>query len=77
MIKNTISQSLFFTQWSIRFASLYNVTLFMLISMILQHFSAIAYIISNSNPNFVGFMANCRKMLIQITFETKEYGKYD
>jgi len=39
---NTISQSLLFTQWSIRFTSRYNVTLFLSISMIFLHASAIA-----------------------------------
>ena len=39
---NTISQSLLFTQWSIRFTSRYNVTLFLSISMIFLHSSAIA-----------------------------------
>jgi len=41
LIKNTISQPLFFTQWSIRFTSRCNVTLFLSISMIFLRSSAI------------------------------------
>jgi len=40
--KSTISQSLYFTQWSIRFTSRYNVTLYLSISMILLHCATVA-----------------------------------
>jgi len=69
----------FFTQWSIRFTSRYNVTLFLSISMIFLHYSAIARSGSDNNSTCAGFRVNCQKIVIQITFKTKEYGngKYD
>jgi len=79
LIKNTISQSLFFTQRKIRFTSRYNVTLFLSISTIFLDSSAIVCSGSDNNSTCAGFTVNCQKMLIQITFKTKEYGngKYD
>jgi len=76
LIKNTISQSLFFTQRGIRFTNRYNVAVFLSISMISLHFSAMACI-SSDYSTCVGFTMNCQKMLIQITFNTKEYGISD
>jgi len=61
LIKNTISQSLFFTLWSVRFASLYNATLFLLISMIFLHFSEISCSSSDHNPTRASFTVNCQK----------------
>ena len=81
LIKNTTSQSLFLTQWSIRltivnFYSRYNAALFLSISLISLHYSAIACSTSDNNSTCAGFTVNCQKMLIQITFKTKDYGKY-
>jgi len=44
--------------------------------MIFLHFSAIACS-SSDDSTCAGFMVNCQKMLIQITFKTKVYGKHD
>jgi len=75
-IKNKISQSLLVTQWSIRFTRRYYVTLFLSVSMIFLHSSAIACSRLDNKSTCAGFTANCLKMLIQITFKM-EYGKYD
>jgi len=60
-IKNTISQSLCFMQWSVRFTSRYSVTLFLSISMIFLHSSAIACSGSDNNSTCAGFRVNCQK----------------
>jgi len=72
LTKNTIS--FFFTPSSIRSTSPYNVTLFLSISMIFLHSSAIACS-SSDNSTCVGFTVTCQKMLIHMTFKT-EYSKY-
>jgi len=61
LIKNTISQSLLFSQWSIRFTSRYNVTLFLSISMIFLHSSAISCSSSDNNSTCDGFTVICQK----------------
>jgi len=45
--------------------------------IIFLHFSAKAYSSSDNNFTSAGFTVNYKKMLIQITFKTNEYGKYD
>jgi len=50
------------------FTSLYNVTLFLSISMIFQHSSAIACSSSDNNPPALVSRLMIKKMLIQITF---------
>jgi len=69
--------SLFFTQWSIRFTSRCNVTLFLSISTIFLHSFAVACSSSGNNSTCAGFPFSCQKMLVQITFKTMDYGKYD
>jgi len=56
--------NLFFTQWSIRLTSRYNVTLFLSISLIFRHYSAKAYSSSDNNYTCAGFTVNRQKMLI-------------
>ena len=77
-INNTISQSLLFTQWSIRFTSRYNVTLFLSISMIFLHSSAIACSSSDKNFTCAGFTVKLpKKCSYRSRLKTKEYGKHD
>jgi len=78
LIKYTISISLFFTQWSIRFSSRYSVTLFVFISQIFMHSSAIVCGSSDNNSTYSTLVSRliAKNMLIQITFKTKVYRKY-
>jgi len=76
-INNINSQFLLFTQWSIRFTSRYNVTLFLSISMIFLHSSANACSSSDNNTTYAISRLNCQKMVIQVTLKTKEYDKHD
>ena len=76
LIKNTISISLFFTQWSIRFSSRYSVTLFVFISQIFMHSSAIVYGSSDNNSTYACFAINCQKHAHTDHVKTKVYRKY-
>jgi len=69
LIKNTISQSLLFTQWRIRSTSRYNVTLFLSISMIFLHSSTIACNSWDNNSTRPGFTSIAKKLPVTITLD--------